>query len=231
MAEKIGAHIMPAEPVKKQASEGPLDQMVGIHVDENMSSPVFLDSVLNENDLLSRCPVLGNVDFDKKLGGKSLKEVLAGEAYVTDDLCLNPSGQGLQKFAEVAQDRFGVRDAKWIDDPKELIWKSPLMAQLQAKYNAITHFLNDPGAVDFAGTMSDAEKTVVAQRARELAARLKDQALNEIDTASQGAAEQLRQSVGRTKERFMAYVVSREEAKQQGGLTEEEVSDLFQGGE
>jgi len=228
---KVGAHIKPSEPVKKLASEGPLDQMMGVHVDENMADPVFLQSVLNENDLFKRCPVLGNIDFDKKVGGKSLKELLESEGYVTEDLFLNPSGEGLQKFAEVVQDRYGATDAKWLDEPEQLIWKAPLLAQLQAKYNAITHFLNDPGAVDFEGAMSDEEKTAVAQRARELAARLKDQALNEIDSGADAAKQALSDSVAKTKERFSSYVVTREAAKEEGGLTEEEVDDLFQGGE
>lgn len=231
MSGKIGAHIKPSEPVTKLASEGPLDQMMGIHVDDNMTDPVFLMSVLNENDLFQRCPSLGNVDFDKKVGGKSLKDLLGDEGYVTDNLFLNPSGEGLQKFDEVVQDRYGVTDAKWMDDPEELIWKTPLLAQLQAKYNAITHFLNDPGAVDFEGVMSDEEKAVVAQRARELAARLKDQALNEIDQTADEAARNLRESVNKTKQRFSGYVVTREEAKAKGGITEDEIADLFQGGE
>lgn len=229
--DKIGAHITPSEPVKKLASEGPLDQMMGLHVDENMTDPVFLDSVLNENDLFARCPVLGALDFDTKVGGKSLKEILGEEGYVIEDLFLNPSGEGLQRFAEVAQDRYGVTDAKWMDDPGQLIWKTPLLAQLQAKYNAITHFLNDPSAVDFQGAMTDEERAVVAQRARELAARLKDDALNEIDSAADDAKAALKESVSKTRERFMTYVVTRQEAKDAGGLTEEEVNSLFQGGE
>jgi hypothetical protein len=228
---KIGAHIKPSEPVKKMASEGPLDQMMGIHVDENMADPVFLQSVLNENDLFKRCPVLGNIDFDKKVGGKSLKELLEAEGYVTEDLFLNPSGEGLQKFADVVADRFGISDAKWMEDPEQLIWRTPLLAQLQAKYNAITHFINDPGAVDFEGAMSDEEKTAVAQRARELAARLKDQALNEIDATADEAGANLKETDEQTKQRFSSYIVTREEAKDAGGLTEGEVADLFQGGE
>lgn len=228
---RVGAHIKPSEPVKKLASEGPLDQMMGIHVDNNMTDPVFLQSVLNENDLFKRCPVLGNIDFDKKIGGKSLKDILEAEDYVKEDIFLNPSGEGLQKFAEVVQDRYGVTDAKWLEDPEQLIWKTPLLAQLQAKYNAITHFLNDPGAVDFEGAMNDEEKKAVAQRARELAARLKDQALNEIDSEADSAKQALGESVAATKQRFRSYVVSREAAKEAGGLTDEEVDELFQGGE
>jgi hypothetical protein len=231
MSAKIGAHIKPSEPVTKLASEGPLDQMMGIHVDDNMTDPVFLQSVLNENDLFQRCPALGSIDFDKKVGGKSLKELLESEGFVTDSLFLNPSGEGLQKFAEVVNDRYGISDAKWMDDPQELIWKTPLLAQLQAKYNAITHFLNDPGAVDFEGVMSDEEKAAVAQRARELAAQLKDQALNEIDQTADEATANLRETVSETKQRFNGYVVTREDAKAAGGLTEGEVADLFQGGE
>ena len=227
----IGARIKPSEPVKKLASEGALDQMLGVHVDDNLSDPVYLDSLLNENDLFARCPVLGAVDFDKKTGGKSLKELLPAGDYAAEDVFLNPTGEGFQAFSEVAQDRYGVTDAKWIDDPEELIWSTPLMAQLQAKYNAITHFINDPGAVDFLGEMSDDEKAMVAQRARELAARLRDDALNEIDSKADEAKASLKDSVEMSKARFKKYVVSTPEAKDAGGLTEEEVDSLFQGGE
>ena len=144
---------------------------------------------------------------------------------------MNPTGNGLQQFGDVAQDRYGVSDAKWMDDPGELVWKSPLMAQLQAKHNALTHFINDPGAVDFTGEMSDEEKTMVANRARELAAELKDSALNEIDSVADEAKAALHDSVKKTKERFMRYVISTPEAKAAGGLTEDEVLSLFQGDE
>jgi len=228
---KVGVHIKPSEPVKKLSSEGPLDQMLGVQVDDNMTDIVYLDSVLNEHDLFERCPVVGNLDFDKKVGGKSLNDLLGDDAFLTEDLFMNPTGNGLQQFGDVAQDRYGVSDAKWMDDPGELVWKSPLMAQLQAKHNAITHFINDPGAVDFTGEMSDEEKTMVANRARELAAELKDSALNEIDSVADEAKAALHDSVKKTKERFMRYVISTPEAKAAGGLTEDEVLSLFQGDE
>ena len=55
--------------------------------------------------------------------------------------------------------------------------------------------------------------------------------MNEIDRGAGEAKSKLRESVTQTKSRFSSYVVTREEAKAEGGLTEEEVSDLFQGGE
>ncbi len=79
--------------------------------------------------------------------------------------------------------------------------------------------------------MSDEEKKIVAQRARELAASLQDEAINQIDSDTEEAKAQLRESVERTKDRFMEYTVTTEEAKQEGGLTEDEVNELFQGGE
>jgi len=229
--KKVGAHVVKGDAVEKLSSEGPLDQNLGIAVDENMSDCVFLGSVLDENDVFKRCPALGNIDFSKELDGESLKKILEGSDYITDNIFLNPQGDGFNKFGEAATDRYAVTDAKWMDDPEELIWKSPLMAQLQAKLNAVTHFLNDPSAVDFEGSMSDEEKKIVAQRARELAASLQDEALNMIDAETEDAKEALRGSIEASKDRFLEYTVTTEEAKAEGGLTEDEVNELFQGGE
>lgn len=229
--KKVGAHVVKGQAVEKLSGEGPLDQNLGISIDENMSDVVFLDSVRDENDVFERCPVTGDIDFTKKLEGKDVKSILEATSYLTEDIFLNPTGEALQQFAEVATDRFAIADAKWMDDPQELIWKSQLLAQLQAKLNAISHFLNDPSAVDFSGSMSDEEKKIVAQRARELAAMLKDEALNEIDAKTDEAIVKLRESINRTKDRLMMYTVTTEEAKREGGLTEDEVNELFQGGE
>ena len=79
--------------------------------------------------------------------------------------------------------------------------------------------------------MSDDEKKIVAQRARELAASLQDEALNMIDAETEGAKENLRDSIAASKDRFMEYTVTTQEAKAEGGLTEDEVNELFQGGE
>ena len=174
---------------------------------------------------------MSTLDFEKKLGGNSLKGLLEDFDYLTENVFLNPTGEGFANFKDVATDRYGVSDAKWMDDPEELIWKTPLLAQLQAKLNAVTHFLNDPAAVDFEGSMSDEEKKIVAQRARQLAASLQDEALNEVNETTENAAAQLRESIEATRDRFMEYTVASEEAKQEGGLTEDEVNELFQGGE
>ncbi len=229
--KQVGAHIVKGDAVEKLSSEGPLDQNLGIAVDDHMTDCVFLGSVLDENDIFKRCPTLGNIDFTKELGGESLKKILEGSDYITDNIFLNPQGDGFGKFGEAGTDRYAVSDAKWMDDPEELIWKSPLLAQLQAKLNAVTHFLNDPSAVDFEGSMSDEEKKIVAQRARELAASLQDEALNMIDAETEDAKGQLRETIAATKDRFMEYTVTTQEAKAEGGLTEDEVNELFQGGE
>jgi len=229
--KQVGAHVKKGDAVEKLSTEGPLDQNLGISVDENMTDCVFMGSVLNEDDMFARCPALGGIDFANDLGGKSLKSILDNSDFITDNMFLNPTGDGFNKFSEAATDRYAVADAKWMEDPDELIWKSPLLAQLQAKLNAVTHFLNDPSAVDFEGSMSDEEKKIVAQRARELAASLQDEALNAIDSATEEAKATLKNSTEASRDRFMEYTVTTQEAKAEGGLTEDEVNELFQGGE
>ena len=143
----------------------------------------------------------------------------------------NPTGDGFKLLNDVATDRFAVDDSKWMDDPKELIWRSALLAQLQAKLNAVTHFVKDPAALDFGGSMSDEDKKTVAQRARQLAAELQDEGLNEIDGKTDNSLSTFRDAVEETKERFMRYTVTTDDAIEEGGLTEAEVEELFQGGE
>ena len=226
-----GAHIKKGDPVEKASTEGPLDQNLGISVDPAMTDVVYLGSVKDENDVFKRCPVTGSLDFAKEEGKESLKSLMEKLSDYTGNVYINPTGDGFKPLGEAESDRFGVDDSKWIDDPEELIWNSTLLSQLQAKLNAVTHFLNDPSTLDFGGSMSDEDKKVVAQRARELAASLQDEALNEIDSATEESLQVFRDSVAKTKSRLMKYTVTTEEAKQAGGLTEDELSDLFQGGE
>ncbi|NIO02202.1 MAG: hypothetical protein GTO42_08675 [Candidatus Latescibacteria bacterium] len=231
MVPKKGAQIIKGDPVARAAKEGALDQNINIGVDEGMSDLVLLDSVKDENDIFARCPVKGSIDFDKQLGKDTLKALLEKISEYTGNVFLNPTGEGFNALSEVVADRFAVDDAKWIDDPKELIWRSALLAQLQAKLNAVTHFVKDPAALDFVGTMSDEDKKIVAQRARQLAAELQDEALNEIDSKTDESTARLRQAVENTKDRFMRYTVTTDDAIQEGGFTEGEVNELFQGGE
>jgi uncharacterized protein YjbJ (UPF0337 family) len=224
MAPQKGAQIIKGDPVARAAKEGALDQNINIGVDEEMSDMVFLDSVKDENDVFARCPVTGMIDFNKQLGKDTMKALLEKLSEYTGNVFLNPTGEGFNALSEVVTDRFTVDDAKWVDDPKELIWRSALLAQLQAKLNAVTHFVKDPAALDFAGSMTDEDKKIVAQRARQLAAELQDEALNEIDGKTDDAAARLRQAVENTKDRFMRYI-------EEGGLTESDVNELFQGGE
>lgn len=230
MAAKKGAQIIKGDPVERAAEEGALDQNINIGVDDGMSDMVLLDSVKDENDIFSRCPVSGSLDFAKQLGNDTIKALLEKLAEYTDNVFLNPTGEGFNALSEVVADRFAVDDAKWMDDPKELIWRSALLAQLQAKLNAATHFVKDPSALDFGGSMSDEDKKIVAQRARQLAAELQDEALNEIDGKTEEANTRLRQAVENTKDRFMRYTVTTDDAIQEGGLTEGDVNELFQGG-
>ncbi|UCF05190.1 MAG: hypothetical protein JSV33_14930 [bacterium] len=231
MAGKKGAQIIKGDPVERAAEEGALDQNINVGVDEGMSDMVLLDSVKDENDIFARCPVTGSLDFSKQLGKDTIKALLEKLTDYTGNVFLNPTGEGFIALSEAIADRFSVDDSKWIDDPKELIWRSALLAQLQAKLNAVTHFVKDPAALDFVGSMSDEEKKIVAQRARQLSAELQDEALNEIDSKTDEDNARLRQAVENTKDRFMRYTVTTEDAIQEGGLTEGDVNELFQGGE
>ena len=230
-AKTVGAHIKKGDPVEKLSSEGPLDQNLGIGIDENMQNVVLLENVRDENDIFERCPVTGNLDFTKELGNDTIKNLLSEIGYVTENILLNPTGDGFTPMSEVGSDRFAVSDAKWMENPGELIWKSPLLAQLQAKLNALTHFMNDPSAVDFQGSMSEEQRQLVIQRARELADSLQDEALHHINDETEKANESLKDSIMSTKERFMEYTVTSSDAIQAGGLTENEVNELFQGGQ
>ena len=231
MAAKKGAQIIKGDPVERAAEEGALDQNINIGVDEGMSDVVLLDSVKDENDIFARCPITGSLDFGKEFGKETIKALLDKLAEYTGNVVLNPTGEGFMALSEAVADRFSVDDSKWMDDPKELIWRSALLAQLQAKLNAVTHFVKDPAALDFGGSMSEEDKKNVAQRARQLAAELQDEALNEIDGKTDEAKARLRQSVENTKDRFMRYTVTTDDAIQEGGLTEGDVDELFQGGE
>lgn len=231
MAAKKGAQIIKGDPVERAAEEGALDQNINIGVDEGLGDMVLLDSVKDENDIFARCPVTGSLDFAKQLGKDTMKALLEKLTDYTGNVFLNPTGEGFIALSEAIADRFSVDNAKWIDDPKELIWRSALLAQLQAKLNAVTHFVKDPAALDFGGSMSDEDKKIVAQRARQLAAELQDEALNKIDGGTDGDYKSLRQAVENTKDRFMRYTVTTDDAIQEGGLTEGDVNELFQGGE
>jgi len=229
-ARKPGVSIRKGDAVKKLSTEGALNQMLGIAIDGGLEDLVYLDNVRNEDDLFARCPVTGQIDFEKKLGGMSVKGALEDGEYLTESVYVNPNGDGFRKFDDVAAERVGVSNAKWMDDPEELIWDSALLAQLQAKLVAITHFLNDPSAVDFAGDMSDEDKQNVARRARELAAGLRDEALNKIDSDTAAAEQTQRNSVAKSKDHLMKYAVTTQDAREAGGLTPDEIDEQYQGG-
>lgn len=224
---KTGAHIKPREPVRKMDSEGPLDQIFGIHIDEYSGGPVLLETVLNVDDVFARCPALGDIDFDAKVGESSLKDILQDDAYLKDDIYLDPTGDGLQSFDQVNRDSYAVSDGKWLDDPEQLIWRTALLAQLRAKYNAISNFVNDPAAQKIGEGLDEAQRAAVAQRALELSARLKDEALAEIASDRAQAVASRRVSVEKTKEKLGRYVVTTEDETVLGGLTEEELNTLF----
>jgi len=230
MAPK-GVRYEKEEPVEQMSGEGALDQMLGITVDGNQKSMVFLDSVTDENDVFERCPVVGDIDVDKGPEGKSIKKALEEAPQAIRDVYLDSSGAGLTEYGSgPATDRFAVGDAKWIDNPEELIWKSALLAQLQAKHNAVAQFLTDPALLEFAKNLSEEDRKLVAQRARQLAAELQDAALNDMANSTHEQNENLKRSVMETKERFLRYVVTQEDAIKEGGLTESEVNELFEEG-
>ncbi|MBN2292503.1 MAG: hypothetical protein JXM70_08770, partial [Pirellulales bacterium] len=120
-------------------------------------------------------------------------------------------------------------DVGWLSDPEELIWKSPLLAQIQAKYNALSHFLNSAGAVDFADSLDEDQRRLVAERARQLAAELKDDALGEINAEIEEHMAAKEKSISSSYSHFNRFVVSRKEDIEKGGLTQDELDGLFPG--
>jgi hypothetical protein len=227
MSGTYGATIKPKEPVKQCGTEGPLDQSLAVEVDEAMDRFVFLESVRNATDVFERCPVVDGLDLDKSVDGNSLTDLLAADEYLREDLYVDPVDGKAQPIANAAVDRYAVSDAAWIDHEEELIWKSALLAQLKAKHVAITHLLNDPGAVDFGSSLSEGQRAAVARRARELAAQLKDAALAEICATTRDADERFRAGARDTARRFQKYAVTRKEEIDAGGLTEPALTTLF----
>jgi hypothetical protein len=226
-----GAHIVKGDPVERLSSEGALDQILGISVDDNQNDLVFLDSVTDEDDVFRRCPVIGEIDCTRILDEESIKQILDEISYLTRNLYLNSSNGTLSKYDSGSTvDKFAVSDAKWINDPRRLIWKSHLLAQLQARRNAITHYLNDPASADYTGKLSDEEKRQLSQRARQLADELQDSALKDMSSACDASVKQYQQAARSSKKRFLSYVVTDEEAIKQGGLTAPEVDELFEEG-
>lgn len=228
MTRGIGAEIVPKEPVHQVDKEGPLDQWIGLEVDPLMKDLVLLRDILGPDDLLARCPALGEIDCTKPVDGASVQDLLDADPYLAEDLALDPLGRGLRSYAEAKTDRYSVTDARWAQDRDELIWRSVLLAQMHAKLQAVSHLLADPGAVNFDGTLDAAEAAAVARRASELAARLKDEALSELTAANEAADGRHHQTVSETREHLRRYVVTRKEDIDRGGLTEAELRTLFE---
>jgi len=226
-----GVEIKKGDAIKRLREEGPLDQVLGISIDDDQEDMVFLESVEDEDDVFRKCPVVGSINGDEGLEGNSINETLTEAAYIARNIYINPSSKGLKELGSGATiDRYGISDAKWMDDPEELIWKSALLAQLKAKYNAVSHHLSDPSAVDFSKSMTDEDRKLVAQRARELAARLQDAALRDIAEHTEKSVDQYREAVIKTKGLFLKGVVTSDKAIKAGGLTEADVNELFEGG-
>lgn len=226
---KKGVHFEQGEPVERLSNEGALDQVLGVSVDDTQEDIVFLDSVADENDSFQRCPVLGSIDCDAELDGKSIRQLLDEIPIEPEKLFLKSKGESFREFADGdREDAYSVSDSRWMSDPDELIWCSALLAQLKARYNAIAHFLNDPSCVDITRSLSEEERKQIAERARRLSEELQDAALNTIDRANDASRNQFRQTVAKTRKRFLRYVIKSEEAIRDGGLTEEEVNELFE---
>jgi hypothetical protein len=226
-----GAIIVKGDPVERVASEGALDQMLGVSIDENQNSVIFLDSVKDENDVFERSPITGQIDCAKELSGKTISGNLSDLPYLTRDMYVNGVGNALVDYDNSQKlDKFAVSDARWIDSPEELKWKSALLSQLEAKSIAITHFLNDPSNIGLSKGITEEEKKLVARRALQLAAELQDEALNEISKDIGEANNSLQHSLSESRERFLRYTVDTQEEIRRGGLTKAEVNELFEEG-
>lgn len=224
-----GVHFKKNEPVERLATEGALDQVLGISIDDSQKDVVFLDSVADENDLFRRCPVIGEIDYNLEIDGQSLKTLLAENPKLVRHICMKTPETALSRLEEGAiSDAFSITDARWLNDPRQLIWRSLLLAQLLAKRNAICHFLNDPSIADFSKSLCDEDRQGIAARARQLADALQDAAMNEINGANDFAKEQYHTIVEKTRQRFMRYTVGAEDSIRNGGLTKTEVDELFE---
>jgi len=228
MAKK-GVHVIKGEPVERLSSEGPLDQNLGVSIDHNDSNTIFLESVSDIGDVFERCPAIGVVDCNRGPAGKSMEQSLEGIADSAGDLYLDSEGGDLKAYSEGARtDRYCITDGDWMDNPAELAWQTPLLAQLQARFNAITHYLSDPAVANFAGRMTDEERREVAARAIALSKQLREEGWTHVQAKREGGVDQYRRSATDTKKRFMTYVVTRDDAIKSGGLSEQEVSQFFE---
>ena len=226
---KKGVVFEKGDPVERLSSEGPLDQNLGITVDHNDLDTVLLGGVVDEHDIFKRCPAKGTIDCDRGPADRSIEHCLSDLPSFMRDLLLCADGDELRQLdGGPRSDRFCVQDAHWLENPEQLAWSSALLAQLKARLNAVTYFLNDPSAADFTGTLSPEERKAIAERARSLSVELRDSAVAEMGVSRRGGEERYRQAVELTKERFLRSVVTQEDAVNGGGLTEAEVNELFE---
>jgi len=228
----MAVRIKDSDRIELAKGEEPHDQQLSIFVDENLKGPILLDSVLNEEDMISRCPVDGTIDFTNELGGDSIKALLEDLPDVTEDIEIDPNGEGVETYGKAYSDRFAVSDAKWLKNKKSLemlIWKSAILAQIKAKLNAIDYFKSS--AIDLNKIVSEEEKAMVAERARELSKDLIDLALAELQNKNTEAINARKESRKKTEDYLDRFCVTDKEAIEKGGLTKTEVKGLFKGGD
>lgn len=224
---KKGAHIMPGDPVARLEGEAALDQNLGIAIDPNDRQTVLLESVTDEDDTFARCPAVGNIDASRGPAGKSIERSLEAVPEFLRKIRLRAEDGSLRDFQDGARvDQYAIRDAAWMDQPEALAWNSLMLAQLQARSNAVTHFLNEPAAADFSGQMTPEERQSVAHRARHLANELEEEALTEIAESHSAGVDAYQKAAQATRGRILEFVVTSEDGRKAGGLTEEEANNV-----
>lgn len=217
------------EQMIRSSMEGPLDQCLCVFADKNIQDTVVLDQITSEADLFEQAPVVGNLKLDKATGPVSISDSLNGHSAITSELRVISGDMQSAGFETSKGDAFAVSDTKWLKDPGELAWSSILLAQLQAKLNAISQLISEP--VDLRKLPDQAMRDAVAIVAKELAEEIRDSALTELQNDISKQVERRKHAVADTKTKLSAWVVTDKEAIKAGGLTAGEVNELFPGGE
>jgi hypothetical protein len=217
-----GARIEKGE-IKIASNEGPLDQALDISIDDHQNSTVIIENVLDENDIIKRCPASGEIDGDEKSGENSIIGLLEDADYIRQNLKISRTGKEIDDYdSGKVIDKYAVDDVKWLDEPRELIWKSILLAQLQSKYYAFTNYKTDATFEKMPSQIDNADKEIVISRARQLAEYLQDLALAEMQDDYNSAKDRFKNLVSESEKKCREGI-----SDAPGGITEEDIKEFI----
>jgi len=224
----MGASIRKGDAVTQSGREGPLDQLFGVHTDSYREGFVLAEGVRDEEDYMRSNPAVGRIDLAEELGGESVRSCLQSHPDLTERVYLNPNHDAFDRFSEFAEDDFAIQDADWVDVPEALIWESVLLAQLKSKELALAHFASDPQSVDFSESLDEATSAALAQRARQLAEELRNEALSSIESRVVDARDRAQEAVRETEAHLRRIATHDVES---GDLSHPDLDKLFAGGQ